>query len=73
MAAMCKRYCAQASFEVVNDAMQIFGGIGYSSDLRIARLWRNNRICGIGGGTEEIMVHVAGRALLKQYKDFQAL
>lgn len=73
MAAMCKRYCARASFEVVNDAMQIFGGIGYSSDLRIARVWRNNRICGIGGGTEEIMVHVAGRALLKQYKDFQAL
>lgn len=73
MAAMTKRYCARASFEVVNDAMQIFGGIGYSSDLRISRVWRNNRICGIGGGTEEIMVHIAGRSLVKQYKNFQPL
>lgn len=73
MAAMTKRYCAQSGFEVVNDAMQIFGGIGYSSELRISRLWRNNRICGIGGGTEEIMVHIAGRSLLKQYKNYKAL
>lgn len=67
-AAACKHYCADASFEVINSAIQIFGGIGYSTDMRVNRLLRNNRICGIGGGTQEIMIHVAGRALQKEYK-----
>lgn len=67
-AAVCKHYCADASFEVINDAIQILGGIGYSTDMRLSRLLRNNRVCGIGGGTQEIMVHVAGRALQKEYK-----
>jgi alkylation response protein AidB-like acyl-CoA dehydrogenase len=67
-AAICKHYCADASFDVINSAMQIMGGIGYSEDVRIGRLLRNNRICGIGGGTQEIMIHVAGRALQKEYR-----
>lgn len=66
--AMCKLYCAQASFEVIDDAMQILGGLGYTTDHRVSRLWRDNRVNRIGGGTDEIMVHIAGRGLLKQYK-----
>lgn len=73
MIAMCKYYCSQASFEVVNDAMQIFGGLGYSAEMKINRLWRNVRICGIGGGTEQIMIHIAGRGLVKEYENFQLL
>ena len=67
-AAIAKRYCADASFEVINDAIQIFGGVGYSTEMRVNRLLRNNRVCGIGGGTNEIMIHVACRALQKEYK-----
>lgn len=66
--AMCKRYCAQASFEVIDDALQILGGLGYTTDHRVSRLWRDNRVGRIGGGTDEIMVHIAGRGILKQYK-----
>ncbi len=73
MVAITKYYCTQASSEVINDAIQIFGGLGYSSEMRLGRLWRNNRVCGIGGGTQEIMVHVGGRALVKEYKGYQAL
>lgn len=69
MAAMTKYYCSQASHEVINDAMQVLGGLGFSEELPVQRLWRNNRVCGIGGGTDEIMVHIAGRALLKEAKD----
>ncbi len=72
-AALTKYYCAQASSEVINDAIQIFGGIGYSAEMRLGKLWANNRICGIGGGTQEIMIHVGGRALVKEYKNFQPL
>lgn len=68
MAALVKRFCASASFEVVDSALQIFGGLGYSADLRIGRVWRNNRIASIGGGTNEIMVHVAGRQILKDHR-----
>lgn len=66
--ALAKLYCAQSAMEVVDDAMQIMGGIGYTSDCRISRLWVDARVHRIGGGTDEIMIHVAGRAILKQYR-----
>lgn len=65
--AMAKYYTSRAAFEVVDDAMQIMGGIGYTNDVRIARLWRDCRLSRIMAGTDEIMVHIAGRALLKEF------
>lgn len=66
--ALAKLYCARSLMEVVDDAMQIMGGIGYTTDSRISRLWVDSRVFRIGGGTDEIMIHVAGRAILKQYQ-----
>lgn len=66
--ALAKLYCAQATNEVIDDALQIMGGIGYTTDCRISRLWVDARVQRIGGGTDEIMIHVAGRAILKEYK-----
>jgi len=65
--AAAKRYCAMASFEVIDDALQILGGVGYCNETRVARLWRNSRVNRIAGGTDEIMVHVVGRALQQEY------
>jgi alkylation response protein AidB-like acyl-CoA dehydrogenase len=65
--AMCKLYCAQAAMEVIDDAMQIMGGVGYTEDCRISRLWRDIRVSRIGGGTDEIMTYIAGRQIVKQY------
>jgi alkylation response protein AidB-like acyl-CoA dehydrogenase len=64
---LAKLYCAQAAFEVIDDAMQILGGIGYTTDHRVSRLWRDSRVQRIAGGTDEIMIHIAGRAILKEY------
>lgn len=64
--AMCKLYVAQASFEVIDEAMQIFGGLGYMMEHRVQRLWRDIRLMRIGGGTDEIMINIAGPRLLKQ-------
>lgn len=64
--ALCKLYVAQAAFEVCDDAMQIFGGLGYMMDQRIQRLWRDVRLMRIGGGTDEIMYNIAGPQLLKK-------
>lgn len=66
-AAMCKLYCSQAAQEVIDDAMQIMGGIGYINDCRIGRLWRDIRLSRIGGGTDEIMTYIAGRQIVKQF------
>ena len=63
---LVKRYTGQTAFEVIDDAMQIMGGIGYTHDCRISRLWRDQRVYRIMAGTEEIMVHTAGRALIKE-------
>ena len=63
---LVKRYTGQAAFEVIDDAMQIMGGIGYTHDCRISRLWSDQRVYRIMAGTEEIMVHTAGRALIKE-------
>ena len=63
--ALAKRYCAIASFEVADECMQIMGGIGYTEECRISRMWRDIRHLRIAGGTDEIMVHIAGRKILK--------
>jgi crotonobetainyl-CoA dehydrogenase len=65
--AMAKLYCAQAGFEICDDAMQVFGGIGITMDCRIQRLWRDMRINRIGGGTDEIMITIIAKNVLKQY------
>lgn len=65
--AMAKLYCCQSAFEVADDAMQIFGGIGVTMDCRIQRIWRDLRIYRIGGGTDEIMIGIIGKSILKRY------
>lgn len=65
-ASLAKRYTGQAAFQVIDDAMQVMGGIGYCDDCVVSRLWRDQRVYRIMAGTEEIMVHTAGRALIKQ-------
>jgi alkylation response protein AidB-like acyl-CoA dehydrogenase len=64
--AMCKLYVARASCEVIDSAMQVMGGLGYTMDHRVQRLWRDIRLMRIGGGTDEIMYNIAGPQLLKR-------
>lgn len=66
-ASMCKRYCSMAAFEVADDAVQIFGGIGVTEGARVSRLWRDIRGHRFGGGTDEIMVHIVGRQIVKEH------
>lgn len=62
---LLKRYTGKAAFEVIDDAMQIMGGIGYTQDCIIDRLWRDQRGFRIFAGSEEIMVHSSARQLIK--------
>ncbi len=65
--AMAKRYCCMSGFEVCDDSMQVHGGIGVTEGTRISRLWRDARGHRFGGGTDEIMVHIIGRQIVKDH------
>jgi alkylation response protein AidB-like acyl-CoA dehydrogenase len=65
--ALLKRFTSKTAFEVADSAMQIMGGIGYTEDCRISRMWKDLRGQRFAGGTDEIMVHIAGREVVKKY------
>lgn len=52
---------------VCSEAVQIFGGLGYTTETRVGRIANDVRGMQIAGGTDEIMVYIAGRQLAKKY------
>ena len=67
-AAMCKYYCANAAFEVTDDAMQIMGGIAVASEHRINRIWRDLRVDRVSGGTDEMMILATSKGASIKYR-----
>lgn len=65
--AMAKQYASDIALEVVNDALQIFGGTGYLKGMEVERAYRDAKICTIYEGTNEIQrvviaSHIIGKA-----------
>lgn len=52
--AMAKQYASDVCLEIVNEALQIFGGIGYLKGMEVERAYRDAKICTIYEGTNEI-------------------
>ena len=52
--AMAKQYASDVCLEIVNDALQIFGGSGYLKGMEVERAYRDAKICTIYEGTNEI-------------------
>lgn len=65
--ALLKRYGCRECFEVADSALEIYGGLGYTADVRIGRIWADMRGNIFGGGTHEIMAYIAGRQVAKKY------
>ncbi len=65
--ALLKFYGPHACEKVASEAVQIYAGLGYTTETRVGRIWSDLRGHEIAGGTNEIMVHIAGRQLAKQY------
>jgi acyl-CoA dehydrogenase len=55
MVSESKRFCTDAAWEIVNDAMQVMGGIGYTNVYPIERMLRDTRLAMIWTGTNEVM------------------
>jgi alkylation response protein AidB-like acyl-CoA dehydrogenase len=66
-AAMAKYYASEIAVEVSTDAVQIFGGYGYTKDFPVEKFYRDSKLCTIGEGTSEIQKIVITREFLKDY------
>ena len=64
-ASMAKYYAAEAAIEIVNKALQLHGGYGYSQEYTIERLYRDVRITSIYEGSSQVQQMVISGALLK--------
>jgi alkylation response protein AidB-like acyl-CoA dehydrogenase len=60
-AAMAKLFASEVGEKTCRDAIQIFGGYGYSQEFPVERIYRDQRLLTIGEGTSEILRVVIGR------------
>jgi alkylation response protein AidB-like acyl-CoA dehydrogenase len=65
LAAMAKYYASEVAVKVSNDAVQIFGGYGYTKDFPVEKYYRDAKLCTIGEGTSEIQKLVISREVLR--------
>ncbi len=64
-AAMAKYYSSEVAVRVSTDAVQIFGGYGYTKDYPVEKFYRDSKLCTIGEGTSEIQKLVIAREVLR--------
>lgn len=65
LSSMAKYYASEVSVKVATDAVQIFGGYGYTKDFPVEKYYRDSKLCTIGEGTSEIQKVVIAREVLK--------
>ncbi len=65
IAAMAKYYSSEIAVQVATDAVQIFGGYGYTKEFPVEKYYRDAKLCTIGEGTSEIQKLVISRNILR--------
>lgn len=63
--AMAKYYASEVAVRSATEAVQIFGGYGYTKDFPVEKFYRDSKLCTIGEGTSEIQKIVIAREILK--------
>lgn len=64
--AMAKYYASEVAVKCSTEAVQIFGGYGYTKDFPVEKFYRDSKLCTIGEGTSEIQKLVISRNVLNQ-------
>ncbi len=65
ISAMAKLYASEVAVRVCNEAVQIFGGYGFTKDFPVEKFYRDVKLCTIGEGTSEIQRLVLSKNLMK--------
>ncbi|MFJ5256312.1 acyl-CoA dehydrogenase family protein [Pseudomonas sp. NPDC088414] len=60
---MAKNFATDTSDRITSEAVQILGGLGYMRESLVERLYRDNRILSIGGGTREVMNEIISKQM----------
>jgi len=63
--AFAKYYASEVAVWAATEAVQIFGGYGYTKDFPVEKFYRDSKLCTIGEGTSEIQKLVISRSILK--------
>ncbi len=63
--AMAKYFGSEIAVKISTDAVQIFGGYGYTKDFPVEKFYRDSKLCTIGEGTSEIQKMVIAREILQ--------
>ncbi len=63
--AMAKLHASEVAMKVTYDAIQIYGGYGFSREYPVERMWRDAKLCTIGEGTSEVQRLVIARQILR--------
>ena len=63
--AMAKYFSSEVAVQVSTDAIQIFGGYGFTKDFPVERFYRDAKLCTIGEGTSAIQKIVIAKQILK--------
>ena len=66
-AAMAKYFASEVAVKAANEAVQIFGGNGYTKEFPVEKYYRDAKLCTIGEGTSEIQKLVIAREVLQQF------
>ncbi len=66
ISAMAKYMTSEVAVRVSNEAVQVFGGYGYTKEFPAEKFYRDSKLCTIGEGTSEIQKLVISRELLKE-------
>ncbi len=64
-ASMAKLYASEVAMRATYDAVQIFGGYGFSREYPVERMWRDAKLCVIGEGTSEVQRIIISRDILR--------
>ena len=67
VSAMAKYYASEVAVRASTEAVQIFGGYGYTKDFPVEKYYRDSKLCTIGEGTSEIQKLVIARQLFKEF------
>ena len=66
-AAMAKYFASEVAVKTANEAVQIFGGNGYTKEFPVEKYYRDAKLCTIGEGTSEIQKLVIARETLQMF------